>query len=140
MGGWEYSGVTTFNTGSPFTVLYTAGIANGIGATVYADVVGNPRASVVQTPLDGFGPIYYNPAAFAAPRGLTFGKTLDVTAYATRIELTSIWLYSSTSHSPKEWGLNFVRKRSMFLITLSGCPSQVIPGPQPAPWAPQRTI
>ncbi|GAC1516435.1 MAG: hypothetical protein NVS1B11_37120 [Terriglobales bacterium] len=78
LGGWQYSGVTTYNTGSPFSVKYNvdnAGVGNGVGSASYADIVGNPRAGVVQTPLNGFGPIYYNPAAFAVPRGLTFGDS-----------------------------------------------------------------
>ncbi len=40
------------------------------------DVVGDPKAGVRQAGgLEGFGPLYYNPAAFAAPRGLTFGDS-----------------------------------------------------------------
>ncbi len=78
LGGWQYSGITTYNTGSPFSVRFNsdnAGVANGINGATFADIVGDPRAGVVQTPLDGFGPLYYNPAAFTAPRGLTFGDS-----------------------------------------------------------------
>jgi hypothetical protein len=84
--GWQLSGVTTFQTGTPFTVLNVgspdgistldnAGVANGSGAGSYPDVCGDPHAP---RPLGGdngasFGPLLLNPGAFCAPRGLTFG-------------------------------------------------------------------
>jgi hypothetical protein len=83
--GWQLSGVTTFQTGTPFTVinigspagistLDDAGVANGSGAGSYPDLCGDPHA----VPLGGdnfasFGPLLLNPGAFCAPRGLTFG-------------------------------------------------------------------
>jgi hypothetical protein len=78
LGGWQYSGITTFSTGSPFSVIYdadNAGVGNGIGSASYADIVGNPRAGVVQTPLPGFGRVFYNAAAYATPTALTFGDS-----------------------------------------------------------------
>jgi hypothetical protein len=80
-GGWEYSGVTTFNTGSPFSVLNptdNAGVGNGLGSASYADIVGDPSKGVVNngsTFVDQSGPLFFNPAAFAAPQGLTFGDS-----------------------------------------------------------------
>lgn len=72
--------MTTYNTGAPFNVTYStfsdnAGVANGIGTGTRPDLVGNPDSPFTQTPLGGHGPQFYNPAAFAAPRGLTFGDT-----------------------------------------------------------------
>jgi hypothetical protein len=82
---WEFSGITTFQSGQPFSVvnggstgisvLDNAGVANGTGAGSYPDLIENPNG---QAPLGGnnpqsIGPILGNPAAFAAPRGLTFG-------------------------------------------------------------------
>lgn len=79
LGGWQYAGTTTFGTGTPFSVLFNtdnAGVGNGLGSAAYADIVGDPKAGVGQAGgLEGFGPLYYNPAAFAAPRGLTFGDS-----------------------------------------------------------------
>jgi hypothetical protein len=79
LGGWQYAGTTTFNSGSPFSVLFNtdnAGVGNGLGSAAYADIIGDPKAGVGQVAgLEGFGPLYYNPAAFAAPRGLTFGDS-----------------------------------------------------------------
>jgi hypothetical protein len=79
LGGWQYAGTTTFSTGSPFSVLFNtdnAGVGNGLGSAAYADIIGDPKAGVGQVGgLQGFGPLYYNPAAFSAPRGLTFGDS-----------------------------------------------------------------
>jgi len=81
--GWEFSGVTTFQSGTPFTVINSAGntgisltdnagVSSGLGiAASYPDVVkglpspGNNTRSV--------GPLIDNPSQFVAPRGLTFG-------------------------------------------------------------------
>jgi hypothetical protein len=81
--GWQYSGITSFNTGQPFSVLNgifadNAGVANGVGTNgSYADVVGNPyskpSAAAIAALAPGSGPLLYNPAAFAQPTGLTFG-------------------------------------------------------------------
>jgi hypothetical protein len=84
---WEFSGITTFQSGQPFSlingggssgvsVLDNAGVANGQGAGSYPNLVGNPKG----TPPPGannsqsFGPALGNAAAFAAPQGLTFGS------------------------------------------------------------------
>jgi hypothetical protein len=83
--GWEFSGVTTFQSGTPFSVinegsstigvLDNAGIANGLVTGSYPDVVGNPNGSPPQgaSNSQSFGPVLGNPAAFVAPQGLTFG-------------------------------------------------------------------
>jgi hypothetical protein len=81
LGGWQWSGITTFSTGTPFSVLNgvfsdNAGVGNAIGVGSFADKVGDPKANVPNTPPQlGFGPFLFNPAAFAAPRGLTFGDS-----------------------------------------------------------------
>jgi hypothetical protein len=84
--GWQLSGVTLFQTGTPFTVINAgsadgigtqdnAGVANGAGAGSYPDLCGNAYGAIpVQTSnLSSFGPLLLNPGAFCAPRGLTFG-------------------------------------------------------------------
>jgi hypothetical protein len=78
LGGWQYSGITAFSTGTPFSVINptdNAGVGNGLGSSSYADLVGDPKAGVVQSYVPEFGPISYNPNAFAVPRGLTFGDS-----------------------------------------------------------------
>ncbi len=82
--GWELSGVMLVASGTPFTVINTAGntgisltdnagVSSGLGiAASYPDVV---RGS--QSPGNNarsFGPLIGNPSQFVAPRGLTFGN------------------------------------------------------------------
>ncbi len=84
-GNWEYSGITTFYTGTPFSVTNAvfgdnAGVANGVGTNgSYPDTAGNPNstkpADVLSALLPNTGPLLYNPAAYVAPQGLTFGDT-----------------------------------------------------------------
>ncbi|MGC9947936.1 MAG: carboxypeptidase regulatory-like domain-containing protein [Bryobacteraceae bacterium] len=84
--GWELSGITSFQSGTPFSVVNAggfngisvpdnAGVANNLGLGSYPDLVGNPRGPVPSGGNNGlsFGPLLLNPGAFAAPTGLTFG-------------------------------------------------------------------
>jgi hypothetical protein len=83
--GWELSGITAFQSGTPFTVINgggntgisapdNAGVANGAGVGSFPDVIGDPHAPVPQRfNASSVGPLFYNPAAFVAPTGLTFG-------------------------------------------------------------------
>jgi hypothetical protein len=88
LNGWQLSGLTIFETGTPFTVvnngsptgisaLDNAGVANGVGSGSYPDLSGISAHS--RKPTGGnnsksFGPLLLNPAAFVASRGLTFGN------------------------------------------------------------------
>jgi len=86
-GGWQYSGIFTWQTGTPFSVVNTifgdsAGVGNGIGAGSYADRIGNPYIQPVpdyipcaQNPCAPTGNFLFNPAAYAQPQGLTFGNS-----------------------------------------------------------------
>jgi hypothetical protein len=88
LGGWQWSGITLVQTGGPFSVTNggdgvvpgdNAGVADGTAsAGSRPDLIGNPNARIPGSGagiLGGslFGPLLYNPGAFAAPRGLTFG-------------------------------------------------------------------
>jgi hypothetical protein len=92
LGGWQWSGITIIQSGTPFSVYNkgngviapgdNAGVGNlnsqidnlgSLTAGSYPDLIGNPRAGVQNSPSPGFGPLLYNPAAFVAPQGLTFG-------------------------------------------------------------------
>jgi hypothetical protein len=78
LGGWQYSGITTFQTGTPFSAVVSsdnAGVANGLGSSSRPDLVGDPNAPFTQVPLENFGPAFFNADAFAPPRGLTFGTS-----------------------------------------------------------------
>jgi hypothetical protein len=88
LGGWQLSGLTLFETGIPFTVinngsptgisaLDNAGVANGVGSGSYPDLSGisaHSRKPAGGNNSESFGPLMLNPAAFVAPRGLTFGN------------------------------------------------------------------
>jgi Carboxypeptidase regulatory-like domain len=82
--GWEFSGITLLHSGTPFSVINTAGntgisvtdnagVSSNLGvASSYPDVVkglGNPGNNLLS-----FGPLLDNPSQFVAPRGLTFGN------------------------------------------------------------------
>ncbi|MGA2923591.1 MAG: carboxypeptidase regulatory-like domain-containing protein [Candidatus Sulfotelmatobacter sp.] len=81
--GWEFSGITLFHSGVPFTVINNAGntgisvtdnagVDSNLGiAASYPDVVrGLPKPG---NNFQSFGPLIGNPSEFVAPRGLTFG-------------------------------------------------------------------
>jgi hypothetical protein len=78
LGGWQYSGIVGISTGTPFSVGYSsdsAGVAAGVGSGARADIVGDPNTGFSRTGAPDLGPLWYNPAAFAAPQGLTFGNS-----------------------------------------------------------------
>ncbi len=83
LGGWQYSGIATFSTGFPFSVITAAdnaGVGNGVTSSAsFADRVGDPNSGTVQPPLtgslQGLGPLLYNPNAYATPTALTFGNS-----------------------------------------------------------------
>jgi hypothetical protein len=83
LGGWQYAGIMTLQTGEPFSVINgvygdSAGVANGEGTGSYADLVGDPYA----LPANRYSPdpsikglLLFNPNAYAQTRGLTFGDS-----------------------------------------------------------------
>jgi hypothetical protein len=80
LAGWQVSGITVAQSGTPFSVTNgtpqgdNAGVANGTGTGSRPDLVGNPHAGLTSTEVPGDrGPLAYNPAAYAVPQGLTFG-------------------------------------------------------------------
>lgn len=83
LGGWEWSGITSYQSGSPFEVVTAtddAGVGNGTyGSIAYPDVISNPNSNIPSTPPKTVGspppgPFLYNPNAFVEPQGLTFGN------------------------------------------------------------------
>lgn len=88
LGGWQLSGITTYQTGAPFSVINgggsngtgaadNAGVGDGLGIGSYADVIGSAKVGKPYVAPGGnnVGPLLLNPDAFAAPRGLTFGNS-----------------------------------------------------------------
>jgi hypothetical protein len=92
LGGWQWSGITIVQTGTPFSI-YNAGGSAANGGSVpgdnagggsgvassgssWPDIIGNPKADIPRTLAgNGFGPFYFNPSVFVAPQGLTFGDS-----------------------------------------------------------------
>jgi hypothetical protein len=77
-GGWEWSGITTFQSGTPINISNgvvgdSAGVGNGVGTGSRPDLAGNPHAAPCQA-SQAPGPYLFNPCAFAPPQGLTFGN------------------------------------------------------------------
>ncbi len=78
LGGWQISGITVAQSGIPFSVTNStdnAGVGNGAGTGSRPDLVSNPTSGFTsnQDPVNR-GPLAFNPGAFAAPTGLTFGN------------------------------------------------------------------
>jgi len=78
LGGWQLSGITTSQSGVPINIVNTvfgdnAGVGNGVGTGSHPDLAGNPHATPCTT-SGGLGPLLFNPCAFTAPQGLTFGN------------------------------------------------------------------
>jgi hypothetical protein len=76
LGGWQFSGLTSYSTGTPYSVVVSndnAGVSNGVGSGARPDIVGDPRSGIPSGTLTDLGPAFGNAAAFAQPRGLTFG-------------------------------------------------------------------
>ncbi len=80
-GGWQYAGIMTSQSGTPFSVENggfpdSAGVADGVVANgSFADIVGNPFANIpCRNPAEK-GPLLFNPNAYTATEGLTFGDS-----------------------------------------------------------------
>jgi hypothetical protein len=69
--GWQIAGLTSFQTGQPFSVTYTAPGSQTYGASGRADRV----AGVPLYPSHKTNAEWFNPAAFAAPAPYTFGNS-----------------------------------------------------------------
>jgi hypothetical protein len=116
--GWQISGIAVFQSGTPFSVinggsgaisvLDNAGVANGIGAGSYPDVI-DSRDAV--RPVGGnnsksFGPLLGNPNIFVAPRGLTFGnagRNVLNNPHRTNFDLSILKHYAITESSVLEF-------------------------------------
>jgi hypothetical protein len=85
--GWEFSGITIYQTGTPFSVLNAgsvdgisvpdnAGIVSVVGPSSYPDIATTslPLSKGAGETSSTFGPLLGNPGQFIAPTGLTFGN------------------------------------------------------------------
>jgi hypothetical protein len=128
LGGWEWSGITLIQTGTPFSVNNggggsvpgdNAGVGNGVATAVSrVDIIGNPNSGGTAGPGNGFGPLRFNPAVFVAPRGLTFGDTGKNILHNPRQTNFDMALFKNIL-SRRGCTLNSARKPSTFSITPS---------------------
>jgi hypothetical protein len=68
VGGWQFTGIGTIASGTPFNVTYSSRLV-GYPASGRADVIGDP--SVDHPSVNG----WFNTAAFAAPAPFTLGNS-----------------------------------------------------------------
>jgi hypothetical protein len=71
IGGWQIAGLTSFQTGQPFSVTYTAPGNQTYGASGRADRV----PGVPLYPKNKTNAEWFNPAAFTAPQLYRFGNS-----------------------------------------------------------------
>jgi len=75
IGYWQYPIRPPFSVANGTDFSDAAGVANVVSGTgSFADIVGDPRSGF-QRNVGDEGPRLYNPGAYAAPRGLTFGDS-----------------------------------------------------------------
>jgi len=67
LNGWQITGVTSFQTGLPFSVTSNGSLMGLDAGTQFPDVVGNPYAGQTSTQ-------WLNPAAFARPADGSYGN------------------------------------------------------------------
>jgi hypothetical protein len=88
LAGWQISGITIYQTGTPFSVVNgggsdgtgasdNAGVGDGLGIGSYADILSSPHGvkPLVLNSGGNIGPLLLDPSAYVAPRGLTFGDS-----------------------------------------------------------------
>lgn len=85
LSGWNLSGITTLQTGTPYSVinnaspngvsvLDNAGLALGMGADSYPDKANGFGCNTFGSGINTVGPLLGNPCNFVAPCGLTQGN------------------------------------------------------------------
>jgi hypothetical protein len=97
LGNWQISGITVYQSGTPFSIVNgggqgvsstiqpdaqggiatadNAGVGDGLGVGSYPDIAPSPHGTKPVITNGGLtiGPLLGNPKTFMAPRGLTFG-------------------------------------------------------------------
>jgi hypothetical protein len=82
LGGWQWSGIESFSTGIPVTIVNgstygdNAGVGNATGQGSFSALISSPESNIPsasQTTSPSYAKYLFNPGAFAVPQGLTFG-------------------------------------------------------------------
>jgi hypothetical protein len=102
VGGWQVNGITSFQSGPPFT-LATPGDTANIGSSAQRpNVVGDPMAGVSDDRLNrgvNAGTYWFNRAAFALPAQFTLGNVGKNTVFAPGLQNWDFSMFKNTSLS-----------------------------------------
>ncbi len=119
--GWQWTGITTLETGYPFTpVLYNNSSLNA-DMGLRPDKIGNPYAGVPHT-RDG----WFNPAAYSVPAPFTFGNAAKNSLRAPGVGLADWSFFKNFQLTEKlklqfRWeNFNFFNRTNLTHFVVSG--------------------
>jgi len=96
IGGWQLSGITTFQSGAPFTVGFPGDPAEVGGGNYRANIIGNPNAgSGIHTPQE-----WFNISAFAPIPTGQFGNGARDAVYGAGINNFDVSLFKNFTKIP----------------------------------------
>ena len=94
LGGWQFNGIVTLQTGSPFSVTAPDRSFTGSSHASYPNCIGDPFAGATSDPASytttGF---FINPAAFSFPTNGTFGTCRPRAFHGPGIQTTDLSLF-----------------------------------------------
>jgi Carboxypeptidase regulatory-like domain len=107
LGDWQFNGIITLQTGSPYSVTAANDGLLGFTHSVYADCVGDPFSGATTNPslytTTGF---LINPAAFGQPAPGTFGTCAPYKFYGPGIRMADLSLFKQFKFTER-WQLQF---------------------------------
>ena len=107
LGGWQFNGIVTLQTGSPYTVAAANDGLLGFTHAVYANCIGDPFAGATTDPsrytTTGF---LINPAAFSQPGPGTFGTCPPRKFHGPGIQMFDLSLFKDFKFTER-WSLQF---------------------------------
>jgi Carboxypeptidase regulatory-like domain/TonB dependent receptor len=107
LGDWQFNGIITLQTGTPFSVTAANDGLLGFARAVYANCVGDPFAGATGDPnLYTTTGVFINPAAFAQPGPGTFGNCGPRKFHGPGIQTADLSLFKDFRFSER-WNLQF---------------------------------
>lgn len=107
LGDWQFNGIVTLQTGSPYSVAASNDGLLGFNHAVRPDCIGNPFAGATNNPAQftttGF---MINHAAFAQPAEGTFGTCRPFMFYGPGIRMADLSLFKNFRFTDR-WNLQF---------------------------------
>ena len=93
LGGWQFNGIVTLETGTPFDIFASDPGYWGVH-TEYADCIGNPfSGTTTDHQLFTTSGVFLNPAAFAVPAPGTFGTCAPNKFHGPGIQMVDLSLF-----------------------------------------------